>query len=104
VVDAGATFSAPAEVAAGIPGSMLTEDAFCTSQESMAASPGPIEDGLTVNCTTTGALFAPPPISIVIQPDAASNSIIAIRITFLIKTSSFKYLTTAPSYYGDPSV
>jgi hypothetical protein len=91
VVDAGATFSVPVEAAAGIPGSMLTDEAFCTSHERMAASPGPMVEGLMVNFTTTGALFAPPPpISIVIQPDAASNRIIAIKITFRIKTSSCK--------------
>jgi hypothetical protein len=89
VVDAGATFSIPIEAAAGIPGSMLTDEAFCTSQDNTAASPGLMEAGLTVNVATTGALFAPPPpISIVIQPDAVSNNITAIRITFLINTSS----------------
>jgi len=105
VVDAGAIFSAPVEAAAGIPGSMLTEEAFCTSQESMAASPGLMEVGLTVNLTTTGALFAaPPPISTVMQPDAASNSNMAITITFLINTSSEIYLETPPSYYDSLKV
>ena len=89
VVDAGATLSAPVEAASGMPGSILIDEAFCTSQERMDASPGPIVEGLTLNFTTTGALFAPPPpISIVIQPVAASNRTIAIKITFLIKTSS----------------
>ena len=89
MVVVGATLSTPVEAASGIPGSMLTAEAFCTSQESMAASPGPMVAGLTVNFTTTGALFAPPPpISIVIQPDAVNNRIIAITITFLISTFS----------------
>jgi hypothetical protein len=92
VVDAGATLSAPVEAASGMPGSILIDEAFCTSQERMDASPGPIVEGLTLNFTTTGALFEPPPpISIVIQPEAASNRTIAIKITFLIKTSSCIY-------------
>jgi hypothetical protein len=67
---------------------MLTDEAFCTSQDSMAASPGPIEVGLTVNVTTTGFEFAPPPVSMVIQPAAASKSIITTKITFFIKAPS----------------
>ena len=105
VVDAGATFSAPIEAAAGIPGSMLIEEAFCTSQDNTAASPGLMDAGLTVNVATIGALLAPPPpISIVIQPDAVSNSVTTIRITSLINTSSCIYLTISPSYYGNTKV
>jgi len=101
VVDDGATFSAPAEAAAGMPGSMLMDEAFCTSQESMAVSPGLIEAGLTVKLITTGAVFAaPPPVAKVMQPDVASNSITANKVTFRIYTSSRIYLKTSPSYYG----
>jgi hypothetical protein len=84
---------------------MLTIEAFLTSQESMAASPGPMEEGLTVKLTTTGAWpAAPPPMDNVIQPDASSKSITAIRMTFLIYTSSGNQLRMQPSYSDNPIV
>jgi hypothetical protein len=86
-------------------GSMLTDEALSTSQESMAASPELTEEGLTENFTTTGALLVPPPpISTVIQPEAASKRIMVIKIAFLINIFSCTYLTTPPSYYGNPNV
>jgi hypothetical protein len=64
-----------------------------------------MEAGLTVKLITTGAWFAvPPPMAKVMQPDAASNSIIANKIAFLINTSSRIYLETPPSYYGRPKL
>jgi hypothetical protein len=85
VVVAGATFSAPVEGAAGMPGSMLMDEAFSTSQASIAAPPLLIELGLASNLITLGALLEPPPpISTVMQPAVASKSIKPIKIVFLI--------------------
>lgn len=85
VVVAGATLSAPVEGAAGMPGSMLMDEAFSTSQASIAAPPLLMELGLTSNLTTAGTLLElPPPISTVMQPAVASNSIKTNRTAFLI--------------------
>ena len=85
MVVAGATLSAPVEGADGMPGSMLMDEAFSTSQARMAAPPLLIELGLTVNLTTVGTLLElPPPISTVIQPAVASKSIKPAKIAFLI--------------------
>ena len=85
MVVVGATLSAPAEGADGMPGSMITDDAFSTSHDRIEASPILIVLGLTVNFTTWGALLElPPPKSMVTQPAVASNSIKPIKIVFLI--------------------
>jgi hypothetical protein len=99
---AGATLSAPVEGAAGMPGSMLTDEAFSTSQARIAAPPLPIEPGLTSNLMTLGALLElPPPISTVMQPAVASNSTRANNTAFFIsiphdKISSHKSSYSAP--------
>jgi len=54
----------------------------------MAASPGWMEEGLTVKLTTTGAWLTAPPPTYVIQPDADIKSNKDTRMIFLINTSS----------------
>ncbi len=67
----------------------------------MAASPGWMEEGLTVKLTTTGAgPAAPPPIDSVMQPDIDIKSNKDTRIKFLIDTSSGNEFRIRPSYNG----
>jgi hypothetical protein len=70
-----------------MPGSMLTEEAFSTSQERSVASPALMAAGLAANLCTLGSLL-PPPVSIVMQPAAASMIIRDTRIMLLISSPS----------------
>jgi hypothetical protein len=91
VVVAGVIFSAPVEGADGMPGSMLMDEAFSTSQARIAAPPLLIEPGLASNLITLGALLElPPPISTVIQPAAARRRTRPNKTAFLIFFTSLK--------------
>jgi hypothetical protein len=91
VVVAGTTLSVPVAATEGIPGSILTLDAFSTSHDRIEASPMLIEVGLAANLTILGNLLSPPK-SIVMHPPVAINNTRAIRSTFLIKRLSLQFL------------
>jgi hypothetical protein len=74
VVAAGATLSEPVDGTAGMPGSILTEEALSTSHEIMAASPVLMAAGATVNFATEGSFLEAAPLkSIVTHAENAST-------------------------------